>query len=286
MYHSNVVASVVSAFTKVPVVWNIRHTPYDLSLEKMKTGLLIRLGAWLSNSPAATIYNSRVSAQRHAELGYANDPSFIIPNGFDVARFAPSPDAYRVLRQSLGLRADVCLIGLVARYHPMKDHFAFVSAAEKLSQSNPDVHYVLVGRNVDENNASLMDVIRRANLSERIHLLGQRRDIPHIMAGLDIFTLCSAWGEGFPNVVGEAMACGVPCVVTDVGDSKWVVGDTGVVVPPGDVDALAESWRDLMAMGKEGRLRLGSAARQRIADRFALSDVVRRYENLYLDILE
>ncbi len=114
-----------------------------------------------------------------------------------------------------------------------------------------------------------------------MHLLGERRDTPQIMAALDVATLCSAWGEGFPNVVGEAMACGVPCVVTDVGDAAWVVGDTGAVVSPGDPAGLGDAWLRLRACGADGRDRLGRAARQRIQQLFSMDEVARHYEALY-----
>lgn len=287
MYHGNLAALVAGSFVpgRVPALWNIRHTPYDLKAEKRMTAALIRLGARLSSRPAKIIYNARISAHQHESLGYAADRRRVIPNGFDCGRFKPSETARLNLRRLLGLEDETLLIGLIARWHPMKDHANFMRAATRLAVRRSDVYFVLAGWGVDKNNSILMKVIQDAGLTGRVYLLGERTDIPEIMAGLDIASSSSSWGEAFPNVVGEAMACGVPCVVTDVGDSAWVVDDTGIVVPPRDADALAEAWVALIELGPEGRVRLGQAARQRVVTEFSLAQIVRQYEALYLEVL-
>lgn len=286
MYHANLAGLLAGWLVpgRVPVLWNIRHTPYDLKAEKRMTAALIRLGARLSSRPARIIYNARVSAHQHELLGYAADRRMVIPNGFDCDRFKPSETARLKLRRLLGLEDETLLIGLIARWHPMKDHANFMRAAGRLAARRPDVHFVLAGRGVDKNNSILMKMIQDAGLTGRVYLLGERTDIPEIMAGLDIAS-SSSWGEAFPNVVGEAMACGVPCVVTDVGDSAWVVGDAGMVVPPRDAEALAGAWAGLIELGPEGRVRLGRAARQRVEENFSLSKIVTLYEEVYREVL-
>src|SRR5262249_22081389 len=138
---------------------------------------------------------------------------------------------------------------------------------------------------VDRSNPALVALVDSLGLGDRCHLLGPRRDIPRIQAALDLAT-SSSISEAFPLVVGEAMACGTPCVVTDVGDSALMVGDTGRVVPPRDPVALAEAWRDLLSLGAERRRRLGEDARRRTLELFDLSAVARRYEDLYESLLE
>lgn len=287
MYHGNLAALFASGFSpgRIPVLWNIRQSLYDIKTEKRMTAILIRLGARLSSRPARIIYNARVSARQHELLGYAADRRRVIPNGFDCDRFKPSENARLKLRRLLGLEDETLLIGHIARWHPMKDHANFMRAAARLAARRPDVHFVLAGRGVDETNSALMKMIQEAGLVGQVHLLGERSDVVEVTAGLDIASLSSAWGEGFPNVVGEAMACGVPCVVTDVGDSAWVVGDTGMVVPPRDAEALAGAWAALIEMWPEGRVRLGRAAHQRVVTKFSLVQIVRQYEALYLDVL-
>lgn len=143
----------------------------------------------------------------------------------------------------------------------------------------------MAGRYLDASNRTLAETIHECGLDNHISLLGERLDIARLVAGLDIFCLSSAYGESFPLIVGEAMSSGVPCVVTDVGDSSWMVNSTGRVVPPRDADALASACIDLLEMGPEGRTSLGSAARNRVVDLFSLKTVVAEYEALYEKIV-
>ncbi len=166
----------------------------------------------------------------------------------------------------------------------MKDHANFLAAASFLAKRDKAAHFLLVGRNVDYSNKELVAQISALNLKERVHLLGERSDVPRLAAALNVASSSSAWGEAFPRAVGEAMACGVPCVVTDVGDSAWLVGDTGRVVPPRDPVALSTAWRDMLEMGSEAREALGRRARERILENFSLAEVVRQYETLYAGV--
>ena len=167
----------------------------------------------------------------------------------------------------------------------MKDHANFLQAAAQLSNSYPDVQFLLAGHRVDKDNAPLMEWVRRLKLEDKTHFLGRRKDMHRVTAALDIASISSYYGEGFPNVVGEAMACGVPCAVTDVGDSSWVVGETGKVVPPKKPEALATAWKELLEIGLEERKKLGRAARERIEKNFNLPTIISQYENLYEQIL-
>ena len=167
----------------------------------------------------------------------------------------------------------------------MKDHANFLRAAALLSKKHKDAQFVLIGRGVDYENRVLRRSIENLGLTDRTHLLGERHDMPRLAAALDIFSLSSAYGESFPNVIGEAMACEVACVVTDVGDAHWIVGDAGRVVPPRDSRALAEAWEHMIELGAEGRTAIGRAARARVIERFTLKSVVSRYETLYETVL-
>ncbi len=286
MYHSDL-ASTISTFLanpQTPVVWNIPHSLSSIKNEKKSTARVIRLLSILSWCPQKIIYNSKTSAKQHEKIGYQESKSLPFPDGFFVDTFVPSTSAYQQLRQELNLPSDAIIIGRIARYHPMKDYSNLLNGAVKLLKNNPQVHFVLVGPNIDNNNAELTKQIQELGINNNIHLLGIRADTPMLNVGFDIACTTSAWGEGFPNVVGEAMSCGVPCVVTDVGDSAWLVGDTGLVVPPCDSNALAEAWEKLITNPKL-RQDLGAKARQRIVDNFALAQIVSNYENLYENIL-
>jgi glycosyltransferase involved in cell wall biosynthesis len=147
-----------------------------------------------------------------------------------------------------------------------------------------NIAFVLAGHGIDPSNVRLTTLIRQLTLSSKVLLLGERQDVPKLMAALDIATMASAWGEGFPNVLGEAMACGVPCVATDVGDCAYIIADTGKIVPPKDPQALAAAWRALIAVGAEGRKQLGDKARRRVAEHFSLLEIVNQYEDLYKEV--
>ena len=286
MYHGNLAGQISGAFSpgKPAVLWNIRQSVYSLKYEKRGTAAVIRACSYLSRFPRKIIYNSKISAEQHEAMGYQSNKRLIVPNGFDTDIFTPSPEAKMGIRRDLGVPDLSLLIGLIARYHPMKDHANFIEAAGKLAKKYPATHFLMAGTRVDADNKALRRQLIDLNLLSRIHLLGEREDIPRIMAALDISS-SSAYAEGFSNVIGEAMACGVPCVATDVGDSAWVVGDTGRVVPPRNSDALAAAWAELIEMGAERRMILGQRGRQRILNNFSLDGVAGRYEQLYLEVL-
>ena len=210
------------------MVWNIRGSHHILSEEKLLTAATIWIGARLSALPSRIVANSVVSAELHQRrLGFSKHRWTIIPNGFELEKFTPSENARSEVRSELGLPPNTLLIGLIGRYHPVKDHANFLRAAGIFRKHAPDVHFLLAGSGVDGSNAALREQRAALGLLECTHLLGERNDMSRITAALDIASSSSS-SEAFPNVIGEAMSCGIPCVVTDVGDSAWLVGDTGL----------------------------------------------------------
>jgi glycosyltransferase involved in cell wall biosynthesis len=208
----------------------------------------------------------------------------VIPNGFDTDLFAPSETARVEIRSMLGLARSAVLIGLIGRYHPVKYHAGFLRVAARLGRAHPEVHFVLAGSGVDSHNCSLDSLIEESGLSGRVHLLGERKDIPRITAALDIAASASL-SEAFPNVIGEAMSCAVPCVATNVGDTSHAIGDTGRVVSPKDEKAMEKALSELLNMGEASRRRLGLAARRRVIGLFSLPVVADRYRALYERVL-
>lgn len=288
MYHADLLGGLAARLAGgvIPVVWGIRHSNLDPEGNKRTTIWTTRACAWLSHRlPAKIVCCSEASRRVHTALGYAAEKMVVIPNGFDLTAFKPDPEVREEVRRELGIPADALLIGLVGRFDPQKDHRNFVAAAALMSAAYPEVHYLLCGDGVSWDNHELAGWIDEVGLRQRFHLLGRREDMPRLTAALDIAS-SSSYGEGFPNVIGEAMACGVPCVVTDVGDSAFIVGDTGMVVPPRNPEALAQAWKKLMEMGPEGRKKLGEAARRRVLENFNLPDIVARYEGLYKEIVQ
>jgi glycosyltransferase involved in cell wall biosynthesis len=183
----------------------------------------------------------------------------------------------------LGVEPDSVLIGMVARFDPVKDHFNLIKAARLLVTRGYKVRFVLCGLRVDESNPELMRALNEARLLKSFHLLGPIEDTSSLMAALDISCL-SSYSEAFPNVVGEAMACGIPCVSTDVGDVRDLQADLGCVVAVRDPEALASGLEHFVNLGSEGRAKVGDAARHRIEEHFDVRTMVSRYEGLYTEL--
>ncbi|MEW5755872.1 MAG: glycosyltransferase [Pseudomonadota bacterium] len=283
MYHGNLAALVMQkvAFGHPSIAWNIRHSIYDLALENRLSRLVIKLGARFSSSIDSILYNSAVSAQQHEALGYHSANRLVIPNGFDLAKYQPSRESRAKIRLELGVSDTSLLVGIIGRAHPMKDQAGFVQAALQLLEQRSEVHFLLAGPEMTLHNPMFSSLLTNERQGHHFHFLGERSDIPALMSAMDIFVLSSAWGEGFPNVVGEAMACGLPCVVTDVGDSARILGDCGIVVPPRDINRLAEGMAHLLAMSAAERDELGRKARKRAEDEFSLQRVTDQYEAFY-----
>jgi glycosyltransferase involved in cell wall biosynthesis len=287
MYHADLLGGLAAKLAgSPPVVWNIRHSLVHPRDVKRTTLLVARANSALSSwVPQRIVCCARAALESHAALGYARQKMIIIHNGFDLELFQPDQDARREVRASLGMQAETPLIGMCARFDPQKDHHSFVRAAGALHRLFPTAHYILWGKGVDRENPQLLEWIAEQDLGESVHLLGPRVDTPRLDAALDISTLSAAYGEAFPNVIGEAMACGVPCAVTDVGDSAYVVGSTGRIVPPGAPRALASAWADLLNLAPKQRFELGQRARQRVADYFGIAQMAKSYAALYRDII-
>jgi glycosyltransferase involved in cell wall biosynthesis len=283
LYHSDLIGGLAAKLAGgPPVVWNIRNS--DLCYKRM-TFLTVRACARLSRwLPARILCCSESAGAFHAAMGYVADKIVHVPNGFDLEAFRPDPAARDAVRRELGIPEAAPLIGLVGRFDPQKDHATFIQAAARLGGLRPDVHFLLCGNRVDWENSELAAEIARAGIRDRCRLLGSRSDMPRIQASLDIATSSSACGEAFSNAIGEAMAAGVPCVVTDVGDSAAIVGPTGRVVPTRDPEALVRAWQSLLELAPERRGALGAAARDRIGRHFSLAAIAARYAALYDEI--
>jgi glycosyltransferase involved in cell wall biosynthesis len=242
--------------------------------------LLARLSPW----PDAVLVNSEAGRAAHERLGYRPRRWELIPNGIEIDRFRPDPVARGRLRAELGLATDAFVISLPARFDPMKDHATFLAAAQHFAERHREARFLLVGRGNDGANPTLCNILHKIACAAQILLLGERHDMPAIFAASDAVTLSSRFGEGFPNVLAEAMACGVPVVTTDVGDAARLVAGAGSVVPIGDAAAIAAAWEALAALGAEGRAEQGERARRRIANSYALPAIVARYEAFYAEL--
>ncbi len=285
MYDGNLAAWCAAKGSGAKLAWNVRHSVSDFSLEPYDLQLVIRLSALLSASPDVIIYNSHVSARQHQALGFASERNQILPNGFDTNVFRLDKAARARIRTELGIADDTYLIGKIARYHPMKGHLHFIKAAGKLLRTVPDARFLLAGCGVTRDNKVLAEAARQAGIYSNTYFLGEREDTPALNTALDVAVSSSAWGEGFSNVIGEAMACGVPCVATDVGDAAELVADTGIVIPPGQPQALCEALLKLYRVGHQGRQSLGAKARARVIEKWSLDSVRQQYYALYRKLI-
>jgi glycosyltransferase involved in cell wall biosynthesis len=289
MYHGNLAASVgrwVAGCT-APMVWSIRSTlsagPGPDPEFKPHTRLAIRLGAVLSAQTAAIVYVSEKSTAQHERIGFRQERSVTIRNGIDCERFRPDREARTRLRGQLGLPQHTPLVGLFARWDPVKGHVHLLAAARRLLEEGRSIHLVLAGSGIEPGNRVLTDAIEATGVSPHVSLLGERDDIEILSAALDVFALPSL-KEAFPNALGEAMAAGVPCIATDVGDCAWMLDDIGYIVPPGDPVTLAAGLGRLLEMTFEERQQIGAAARRRVLQNFSLPQMIRQYEELYLGL--
>jgi glycosyltransferase involved in cell wall biosynthesis len=213
-------------------------------------------------------------------VGYDATRMVIVPNGFDLSRLVATAGQSAMLRARYRIAATEIVIGVIGWFNPAKDHKNFVRAAGLVAQQYPHARFLMVGRGLDASNAELACEIAQTGHADRFVLLAERADVPVCLAAMDIFCLSSRT-EGFPNVVGEAMAMGVPCVVTDVGDSAMLIADTGIVVPKEDPIRLARGLGRLLAMGPDSRRRLGQEARERIHAKFTIELARTRFEDIY-----
>jgi glycosyltransferase involved in cell wall biosynthesis len=286
LYHANLLGTLASSVVGPrAVLWNIRSSDMDMSHYRRLSGWTVRACARLSGLPAAVVINSQAGLEYHAALGYRPRRWVVIPNGIDTDVFRSDAGARAALREELRLPPDTLLIGYVARLDPMKDHTTFFEAARLILGAEEGVHFIVCGEGMNPENPAMVGILADPGIRSRVHFLGRREDIPRLTAALDLATLASAFGEGFPTVVAEAMASGVPCVVTDVGDAADIVGHTGRVVPRRDPQALAQGWLELMRGGRDARLRLGQEARLRVEERYSLGTMIDRYLNLYGEFL-
>jgi glycosyltransferase involved in cell wall biosynthesis len=282
MYHSNV-ASVIAAPSSVPIVWGIHHSLHDAKGEKRLTRALIKGGRLLARYASAIVYCSAVSADQHARIGYSASKQIVIPNGFDTEKFAPNDLDRREMRLRLGIPPDCIAIGNAARFHPTKNHSGLISAFAQLIADGKKAILVMAGRSIDEGNEALSSLIGAAGVQKAVRLLGERRDVQQLMRAFDVY-VSSSIGEAFPIVLGEAMASGTPCIATDVGDSRDIVGDTGWLVPPHDTNALGNALRLAVEFGHERLLQRGATARERIEKRYSLPLIARKYAELYANL--
>ena len=285
MYHGDFLGGLAARVAKNKnVVWGVRATE-TTGNGKLQIALIKRASAWLSYLVPHTIVCAAEAAKlAHIKIGYDGKRMVVIPNGFDLTKLVSTPADRDNLMVELGISRDTVVFGFIGRFHNDKDQANFIGAAAIVASKAPDARFLLVGRNLDSKNAELTKWLDATGFQDRFHLLGERTDVPVCLAAMNIFCLSSRT-EGFPNVVGEAMAMSLPCVVTDVGDAAMLVADTGVVVPKEDASALANGMLQLLEMSPIERKNMGRRARARIEAEFTMDRTRERFEALYQQVI-
>ena len=281
MYHSNLAVTLATLFSSYSKksYWSIHHTIDDISREKVTTRAVIRMLGLTSKRPVKTVYVSQVSKQQHEALGYTSSNSVLIPNGYDLQKFRKDNVLRGRFRTEFNIADEQFVVGILGRFHPMKDHGTFLDAARLIASKHKNCRFIIAGRGTDCQ--KMFEWVEDRGLSEIVHVLGDRRDVATILNGLDTLVTSSSYGEAFPIVIGEAMSCETVCCSTDVGDSKWLIGDEGLISLPDDPDALSENLLNVAKLSRDDREQLGRKLRSRIEEKFSLTDVADKYLAIY-----
>ncbi len=288
MYHADLIGGLAARMAGFRhVAWGIRNSGANLAKSSRSAYLFARLGGFFSRwLPQRIVCCAEDACHRHVQWGYDPEKMVVIQNGYDLSRWVRNETARQALRAEWGLDEQTPLMGFVARWNPLKDHATLIRAFAQCLEKQPDLRCALVGKDMDAGNPVLMALLTEYGVREQTILLGMRNDVPGIMSALDLHVLSSI-AEGFPNVVAEAMACGVPNVVTNVGDAALIVGDKGWVVPPADPVRLAEKIiQALDHIEKNGKNTLARQVRERVMNAFSLEKMVAEYRQTWMDMLK
>jgi glycosyltransferase involved in cell wall biosynthesis len=287
MYYADVAGGVAARLCGIrAVVWGVRTTSIGGVLPHLRLRILCRLGALLSHHvPRAIVCVAEAARLSHIAFGYRADLMQVIANGFDVDALEPSQYDLTQARALHGFGSQHIVVGHVGRYCNEKDHVGFLKAARLALNEEPLLRFVMAGRSVSPSNTVLMSAIDHLGLQDHVRLLGERSDVAPVLRSFDIFCLSSTF-EGFPNVLGEAMAMALPCVSTDAGDARVLAGDAVAVVPVSDPRALANALLSLAKLTPAQRAEIGAAARARVVKNYTVDVMRQQFEAVYRSVAQ
>lgn len=277
---SNFIAWLATRWLKKPcLIWGIRSSKME---GHWKMAFFEKLCAIVSPTVNLVIANSNAGVKDMLARGYKPKKYIVIHNGIDIERFRFDKKAREDFRAKIGVSSNQKLIGIVGRLDPMKDHYTFLQAAALVLQNLKNVKFLCVGDGPSHYAKKLKELSKKLGIENKVIWLGAQKDMPTIYSALDLL-VSSSYGEGFSNVIGEAMACGVPCIVTDVGDSALIVGNMGIVVPPKDPQKLAQAIVSLLK-GNINKTR--EAIRKRIVENFSLQIFIDKTEKALISCIK
>lgn len=280
MYHSNIIARLIAPGNS-NIIWSTHHSLDDFKNEKWTTRLAISIGPYLEKSISEHIYCSRTSKVQHQKIGYSDCKSKVIPNGFDVNFFRPNNALRKTFRNQYNIPHDSIVFGQAARYHPLKNQEWLIGNFAKVHEKYPNTYLVLAGNKVTNDNSSLVDLIKRLDISTKVLLIGECTNMPAFLNAIDCYC-SSSLSEAFPLVLGEAMACGIPCISTDVGDSSYIIGNCGWAVDARDDRGYINAMTEMTCLTQDQYIEIGYEARERIKNKFSLKSVAEHYYESYL----
>ena len=285
LIHADLIGGIAARFSGIKnIFWGVHHTILLPGKVKFSTIFVLKCNAFLSNFvPKKIIYCAEKSRQIQESIGFNKSKGLVIQNGYDIKNFSQNDILRKDFRNELGCSDNTFLIGHVGSYHPLKDQSNLIDALAFLNKKGFNYSAVLVGKDLDHNNDDLVFKIRENELTDHIFLLGERNDIPAVMNGIDLFVLSSI-SEAFPNVLNEAMACGTPCVTTNVGDASLIVDNTGWVVSPKDPKAIANAVFKAVDEKQSDNLtwvKRKNECHKRIADHFTLEKMLKKYKEAW-----
>ena len=287
LVHADFLGSIAARLAGINnILWNVRYSNIEIGKAKLTTILIIKILSILSYFiPKFIIIVSKKAKKIYEIVGYNKKIFKFIPNGYDLSILKINKLQKTNFRKKIKIKKNVPLIGNVARYDPQKDHFNLLNALSLIRSRNINFFCVLVGFNINQNNIDLISEIKRLKLSDHVKLLGQTDNVSQVMNGLDIHVLSSSYGEGFPNVVAESMACGTPSIVTDVGDSALIVGKTGWVVPPKNSIKLANAIEKALREKDTNKWnKRCNKARLRIKEKFSIGKMITSYNEVWTKV--
>lgn len=277
LYHADFLGIIIGKLARVPhIVWNVRCSNMDLTQYSWRTTLIVKILKYLSPLPDAIITNSHAGRVFHTKLGYKSKRWVRIPNGIDTDYFKTDKASGLKLRQSLDIPKDAIVVGMLGRVDPMKDYPTFLKAMLKISRTYKNVFSIVAGKDTD--------TAKWPILPPRMIRLGTWEKVPEFLNALDVMVLSSAFGEGFPNVIGEALACGIPAITTNVGDAALIVQNQAQIVPSGDVEKLFLALKEMLALSSKARIAIGQEGRERILTSYSLSIMRKRYTSFYKNL--
>jgi glycosyltransferase involved in cell wall biosynthesis len=286
MYHADLMGGVAARLAgNRKVIWGIRSTDM-IKGTAYSTYVIRRICALLSRVvPAIIVCAAEASRTTHAAIGYQQSKMVVIPNGFELPNTGALAEQRRAFRAEHGWSDDEVVVGCVGRFNHYKDHANFVKAAGLLAKQYSSTRFLMVGKGLDLNNAELRNLIASTGFPDKFTLLGFRNDVLNCLNALDVFCLSSR-SEGFPNVLGEAMSIGIPCVATDVGDVRTLLSQAGIVVPKENASALCSGLAQIFALPRTIRAEMGQRGRDRIIAEFSAAKARERFEALYMSLDE